>query len=103
MDTSWTVAKRDASRECPHLAELATTDIAPAGVPAGCEDCLRIGGAWVHLRRCLNCGHIGCCDSSPHRHATAHARETGHPLVASAEQGEHWGWCYVDELMLVPA
>ena len=66
----------------------------------GCEDCLRIGSRWVHLRICLTCGHVGCCDSSPNRHATAHFHSTGHPIVRSMERGETWGWCYVDEVML---
>jgi CPA2 family monovalent cation:H+ antiporter-2 len=66
----------------------------------GCEDCLRIGGRWVHLRICLTCGHVGCCDSSPNRHATAHFHATGHPIIRSMERGETWGWCYIDEVML---
>ncbi len=65
--------------------------------PAGCETCLRTGGQWVHLRRCLACGHIGCCDSSWGRHATRHFQDTGHALMASAEPGESWRWSYVDE------
>lgn len=65
----------------------------------GCEDCLRIGGRWVHLRMCMVCGHVGCCDSSPNRHATAHFHETEHPLIQSYEPGEDWWWCYVDEVM----
>ena len=70
----------------------------PESVP-GCEDCLRIGGTWVHLRLCLTCGHIGCCDSSPNRHATAHARSSGHPIIRSLEPGEDWCWCYEDEIV----
>ena len=66
----------------------------------GCEDCLRIGGRWMHLRICLSCGHVGCCDSSPHRHATAHFRQTSHPIVQSFEPGEDWRWCYVDQMLL---
>ncbi len=70
----------------------------------GCEECLRMGSAWVHLRLCLSCGHVGCCDSSPHRHATHHYRRTQHPVVASFEPGERWAWCYADETELpVPA
>jgi hypothetical protein len=61
----------------------------------GCEDCLRLGTQWVHLRLCLTCGHMGCCDSSPMRHARAHAATIGHPIVQSVEEG--WRWCYVDE------
>jgi hypothetical protein len=68
---------------------------------AGCEDCLKIGGRWVHLRVCRTCGHVGCCDSSPNRHATHHALESGHPIVTSVEPGEDWSYCYVDEAMFV--
>ena len=83
---------------CAHAAGLP-----PAGGPAAaCADCLLVGGQWVHLRRCLGCGHVGCCDSSPHRHATAHATATGHPVVASAEPREHWAWCYPDQALLLP-
>jgi len=80
---------------CTHTGEI-DADAAPSS--QGCEDCLRIGGRWVHLRRCLVCGHVGCCDSSPNHHATEHFRETGHPLIQSFEPGEDWLWCYVDEL-----
>jgi uncharacterized UBP type Zn finger protein len=66
----------------------------------GCEDCLRIGGSWMHLRLCMICGHVGCCDSSPNKHATAHFRLTGHPIVRSFEPDEDWGWCYVEEMAL---
>ena len=65
--------------------------------PDGCEECLRLGTEWVHLRQCLTCGHVGCCDSSPLRHARAHAYSAGHPIVRSFEPGESWRWCYVDE------
>jgi uncharacterized UBP type Zn finger protein len=68
-----------------------------------CEDCVKIGGRWVHLRLCLTCGHVGCCDSSPNKHASRHFAKTGHPLVRSIEPGENWIWCYVDELVLEPA
>jgi CPA2 family monovalent cation:H+ antiporter-2 len=77
---------------CAHVDGIGP--VAPSA--AGCEDCLRIGARWNHLRICLLCGHVGCCDSSPNRHASAHHRQTGHPLVASAEDGEDWAWCYVD-------
>lgn len=63
----------------------------------GCEDCLRLGTPWVHLRLCLTCGHVGCCDSSPMRHARAHAHTVEHPIVQSIEPGEDWRWCYVHE------
>lgn len=82
---------------CAHLAE-APSDTQPL-TPAGCAECLRDGTRWVRLRMCLTCGHVGCCDSSPGRHATAHFRETGHPVMRSAEPGESWRWCYVDEIM----
>jgi uncharacterized UBP type Zn finger protein len=63
----------------------------------GCEECLEIGDIWVHLRECLMCGHVGCCDSSNNKHATKHFFETSHPIVASFEPGAHWRWCYADE------
>ena len=65
----------------------------------GCEECLAPGMRWVHLRMCQTCGHIGCCDNSVGKHATAHNRATGHPIIRSAEPGEDWSWCYPDELM----
>lgn len=80
---------------CTHLDLIA--DVAPSG--DGCVECLAAGGHWVHLRRCLECGHIGCCDSSPGRHATAHAHSTDHPLIQSFEPGEDWIYCYVDDVM----
>ena len=63
-----------------------------------CEDCIKMGDRWVHLRLCLECGHVGCCDSSKNKHATKHFRQTSHPLVRSVEPGEQWVWCYVDEI-----
>jgi hypothetical protein len=78
----------------PHLA-FVRDDVVPHA--RGCEDCLRIGSPWVHLRLCLTCGHVGCCDSSPNRHARAHAGLVGHPIVQSFEPGEDWRWCFVDE------
>ena len=83
---------------CAHL-EAVQLNVLPAEVD-GCEDCLRAGGKWLHLRICLSCGHVGCCDSSPHRHATAHHHETTHPIMRSLEPGEDWSWCYVDEVAL---
>lgn len=67
---------------------------------AGCEECLKSGDRWVHLRMCLTCGKIGCCDSSPNRHASRHASHDDHPIARSAEHGETWSWCYVDEVGL---
>ena len=75
--------------------------VAPSS--AGCEDCLKIGSWWVYLRMCRTCGKVGCCDSSPNRHASTHARTVGHPVVRSLEPGEDWVWCFVDEIILVPA
>ena len=66
----------------------------------GCEDCLKTGDEWVHLRLCLTCGRVGCCDSSRNQHATKHFRAIHHPVIRSFEPGEHWMWCYVDELMM---
>ena len=80
---------------CTHLGTVAQVE--PSST--GCEDCLRIGSQWVSLRICMACGHVGCCDSSPNRHATAHHGEhPDHPLIRSYEPGEDWWWCYVDEL-----
>jgi uncharacterized UBP type Zn finger protein len=86
--------------QCKHLNEV--RDVSP-NTPEGCEECLRMGASWVHLRLCLECGHVGCCDSSQHRHATKHFHQTRHPIVKSFEPGEDWGWCYVDDVMLEPA
>jgi uncharacterized UBP type Zn finger protein len=80
--------------ECTHVAEI--RDVTPSSTE-GCTDCLAAGGRWVHLRECLVCGKVGCCDSSPAKHASAHYRETGHPVMQSFEPGENWRWCFVDE------
>ncbi len=64
----------------------------------GCEECLAIGASWVHLRVCRTCGRVGCCDSSPNRHASKHARAAGHPIVTSVQSGEYWSYCYVDDV-----
>jgi hypothetical protein len=86
---------------CTHLDHVHLTEL-PASVE-GCEDCLASGSKWLHLRICLQCGHVGCCDDSPARHATAHARASTHPIIRSLEPGEEWCWCYEDELaLLVP-
>jgi uncharacterized UBP type Zn finger protein len=79
---------------CTHINQIG--EVTPSA--EGCEDCLKIGARWLHLRLCMTCGHVGCCDSSPNRHATKHFRSTGHPVIKSFEPGEAWGWCYVDEL-----
>ena len=83
---------------CSHLDQIHVTSLPGFD---GCEECLKIGGRWLHLRMCMTCGKIGCCDSSPNRHASAHAREENHPIVRSAEPGEEWSWCYVDEVAFV--
>jgi hypothetical protein len=85
------------AQECTHLDQVEVTRL-PAEIP-GCEDCLKIGARWVLLRMCETCGHVACCDDSPNRHATAHFHASSHPIVRSAEPGEDWSWCYVDELM----
>ena len=82
------------NRTCTHLDQV--RDVTPSS--AGCEDCLRIGGRWVHLRLCMTCGHVGCCDNSPHRHARAHFHSAEHPLIESYEPGEDWWFCYQDDL-----
>jgi uncharacterized UBP type Zn finger protein len=82
--------------DCTHLDAI--RDVAPN--TSGCEECLKIGSDWVHLRLCLTCGHVGCCDSSRHKHATKHHHRSKHPIVRSLEPGESWMWCYVDEVLI---
>jgi uncharacterized UBP type Zn finger protein len=87
---------------CTHLEHVHVTEL-PEAVD-GCEDCLAAGDGWVQLRICLECGKVGCCDSSPNQHASAHARESGHPIIRSLEPGEDWSWCFEDEVaMRIPA
>jgi hypothetical protein len=81
----------------PHLNMVRS--VAPSTLD-GCEDCLQIGSSWVHLRLCLTCGHVACCDSSPQRHARRHAQVAGHPIVQSFEPGEDWRWCFIDEILV---
>jgi uncharacterized UBP type Zn finger protein len=83
---------------CTHIDTVRVTALPQPLL--GCEECLKTGSGWVHLRMCLGCGKVGCCDQSPNKHAAAHFREDGHPLIRSAEPGEDWAWCYVDELAL---
>jgi uncharacterized UBP type Zn finger protein len=83
-------------KQCTHLDTIEITEL-PEEV-AGCEDCLATGDVWLHLRICLNCGHVGCCDDSPNKHATAHAGASDHPIIRSLEPGEDWCWCYDDEV-----
>jgi uncharacterized UBP type Zn finger protein len=82
----------------PHL-HLVNQNI-NAKTPKGCEECLKMGSDWVHLRLCLTCGHVGCCDSSPNKHATKHFKTTKHPIIRSFEPGEEWEYCYVDNAMI---
>jgi CPA2 family monovalent cation:H+ antiporter-2 len=97
IDTERTVTLTPAAgAACDHLDQIRT--VTPSA--RGCEDCLRTGDRWVHLRICMTCGHVGCCDSSPNKHASAHHRAVGHPIIKSAEPGEEWGWCYPDDVML---
>jgi uncharacterized UBP type Zn finger protein len=81
--------------ECTHVDQIKS--VKPK--TKGCEECLKMGDSWVHLRLCLSCGHVGCCDSSKNKHATKHFHTVKHPIVRSLEPGESWMWCYVDELM----
>ena len=84
--------------ECTHLDQIAVER--PEAVE-GCEECLKSGDRWVHLRVCRVCGKVGCCDSSPNRHASAHARESEHPVISSLEPGEDWSYCYVDDVAFI--
>jgi len=88
------------TQRCAHLDHV--HDVRPK-TPDGCEECLAMGSDWVHLRLCLECGHVGCCDDSPNKHATKHFHATRHPVMRSFERGEDWGWCFVDELYMEPA
>jgi uncharacterized UBP type Zn finger protein len=84
------------SRRCTHTDWI--RDVEPSG--RGCEECLEMDDTWVHLRECLSCGHVGCCDNSPNKHATKHFQSTGHPIVRSFQPGEDWRWCYVDQMLV---
>jgi uncharacterized UBP type Zn finger protein len=86
-------------QECTHLDSIAVTTL-PSAVE-GCEECLAQGGVWLHLRICLECGHVGCCDDSPGQHATKHYRSNGHPIIRSLEPGEEWSWCFIDEVAMI--
>jgi uncharacterized UBP type Zn finger protein len=84
--------------DCTHFHQVGDR----TGNTDGCEECLRMGDSWVHLRVCLTCGHVGCCDQSRNKHATQHFHGTGHPVMRSDEPGETWGWCYVDRVFKDP-
>ena len=79
---------------CSHLDEI--RDVVPSAL--GCEECLKIGSEWVHLRLCRLCGHVGCCDDSPHRHARKHFHTTKHPIIEGYDPPEGWGYCYIDDV-----
>ena len=81
-------------RKCIHTDQI--RDVKPSA--DGCEECLKLGDPWVHLRICQICGHVGCCDSSKNRHATKHFHETGHPIIKSFELGEDWLYCYIEQI-----
>ncbi len=82
--------------DCGHLGSVKTAE--PRS--DGCEECLKLGDIWVHLRLCRSCGHVGCCDASKNKHATKHYHATKHPIITSLERGETWSWCYVDEVAM---
>jgi uncharacterized UBP type Zn finger protein len=83
---------------CSHLNQIEITQL-PESVE-GCEDCLREGTPWLHLRICLSCGHVGCCDDSPEQHASHHAEDTQHPIIRSLQPDEDWSYCYIDEIVM---
>ncbi len=87
-------------RQCVHLDGLEPVESSP---PLECVDCIREGSTWVNLRQCLTCGDVRCCDDSPRKHATAHWRSSGHPVIRSAQPDDDWAWCYPEELFLTPA
>ena len=79
---------------CPHLEQIRTV----TANSEGCEECLASGDSWVHLRMCMTCGRVGCCDSSKNKHATRHFHTSRHPIMKSIQPGEEWGWCYIDQI-----
>ncbi len=88
------------SQQCAHLGEVRKV---AARIPDGCEECLKTGSRWVHLRLCQECGPVGCCDQSPGKHATKHYHQSQHPIIRSFQPGEDWSWCYIEELFFEPA
>jgi len=84
-----------ASPQCQHIDTIQIT----SSKERECKECIALGDDWVHLRLCTHCGYIGCCDSSKNKHATKHFKKAGHPIIKSLEWGEHWYWCYVDQVM----
>ena len=88
--------QKDRGPSCVHLDQV-VKNVNPK-TPEGCEECLQMGSTWVHLRLCLNCGHVGCCDQSTNKHGTKHFHSSGHPIIRSYEPGENWKWCFIDEI-----
>jgi uncharacterized UBP type Zn finger protein len=84
------------ARQCEHLDQVKKT----SPTTSGCEECMKSGDSWVHLRLCESCGHVGCCDSSQNKHATKHFQATKHPVIKSFQPGENWRYCYIDEQMV---
>lgn len=84
------------AEECTHMKQIAFTEPSTHV----CDECVKMGDRWVHLRMCLECGHVGCCDSSKNKHATKHFHATRHPLIRSIERGESWMWCFVDQAVV---
>ncbi len=85
---------------CSHFEDLKPTPSPSTSYKKGCAECIAMGDTWVHLRECLNCGHVGCCDSSKNKHATRHFHTSAHPVMRSVEPGETWGYCFVDDVMV---
>jgi len=85
-------------KPCEHFSAIRSVE----AHTRGCEECLALGEPWTELRVCLTCGHVGCCEDSRHAHALAHYQATGHPMIASIERGQHWGWCYIDRKYFDP-
>jgi len=90
---------KEEEASCPHVGKI-DRHVQPK--TDGCEECLAMGDTWVHLRLCMRCGHVGCCDDSKNKHATKHFHHTKHPIIRSLEPGERWGWCFVDEVGFDP-
>jgi uncharacterized UBP type Zn finger protein len=99
MMTEQSTGRPHKAETCEHMVQV--QDVNPK-TPEGCEECLEMGDTWVHLRLCLICGHVGCCNNSKNKHASKHFEATGHPIIRSFEPGESWMWCYEDELFIVP-
>jgi uncharacterized UBP type Zn finger protein len=93
------MASTENEEACPHLAKV---DRRTRPKSDGCEECLAMGDSWVHLRLCMQCGHVGCCDDSKNKHATKHFHKTHHPIIRSLEPGETWGFCFVDDVGFDP-